>query len=150
LPHSAKGRFLTEVHVAAGIVVLALNAAAAAWGGIAWLRRDPSTGFWYVLRAAQASVVVQAALGGLLLASGEDTDGLHLFYGLAPVVIGFLSEGMRVQAAQVELAEVEDVGALERREQVLLARRVVMREMGIMTIGALMIVTLSLRAAGIF
>jgi hypothetical protein len=136
--------------VAAGFAVLALNALAAAWGGIAWLRRDPSTGFWYVLRAAQIAVVVQAVLGGVLLLGGEDADGLHLFYGLAPVVIGFLSEGMRVQAAQVELAAVEDVEALERREQVLLARRVVMREMGIMTIGALMIVTLSLRAAGIF
>jgi hypothetical protein len=150
LPHSAKGRFLTEVHVAVGFVVLALNAAAAAWGGIAWLRRDPSTGFWYVLRAAQASVVVQAALGGVLLLQGEDTDGLHLFYGLAPLVVGFLTEGMRVQAAQVELADVDDLEALERREQVLLARRVVMREMGVMTIGTLMIVTLSLRAAGIF
>lgn len=150
MPHSAKGRFLTEVHAAVGFLVLALNAAAAAWGGIAWLRRDPSTGFWYVLRAAQVSVVVQAALGGVLLLDGEDVDGLHLFYGLTPLLIGFLSEGMRVQAAQVELAGVEDVEALEHREQVLLARRVVMREMGIMTIGTLMIVTLSLRAAGIF
>jgi hypothetical protein len=136
--------------VAVGFVVLALNAAAAAWGGIAWLRRDPSTGFWYVLRAAQAAVVAQAVLGGLLVAGGEDTDGLHLFYGLTPLLIGFLSEGMRVGAAQAELAGVEDVEALERREQVLLARRVVMREMGVMTVGALMIVTLSLRAAGIF
>ncbi len=136
--------------MAVGFAVLALNAAAAAWGGIAWLRRDPSTGFWYVLRAAQAAVVVQAMLGGVLLLGGEDTDGLHLFYGLAPLFIGFLTEGMRVQAAQVELADVKDVEALDRRDQVLLARRVVMREMGIMTIGALMIVTLSLRAAGVF
>jgi hypothetical protein len=136
--------------VAVGFVVLALNAVAAAWGGIAWLRRDPSTGFWYVLRAAQAAVVAQAVLGGVLLAGGEDADGLHLFYGLTPLFISFLTEGMRVQAAQVELAEVEDIEALERREQVQIARRVVMREMGVMTIGTLMIVTLSLRAAGIF
>ena len=133
-----------------GFAVLALNAAAAAWGGIAWLRRDPSTGFWYVLRAAQVAVVVQAILGGALLLDGEDADGLHLFYGLTPLFISFMTEGMRVQAAQVELAEVEDVEALERRDQVLLARRVVMREMGVMTIGTLMIVTLSRRAAGIF
>ena len=136
--------------MAVGFAVLALNAAAAAWGGIAWLRRDPSSGFWYVLRAAQVAVVVQAVLGGVLLIEGEDADGLHLFYGLAPLFIGFVSEGMRVGAAQAELADVEDVESLERREQVLLARRVVMREMGVMTIGTLMIVTLSLRAAGIF
>ena len=130
--------------------MLALNVAAAAWGGVAWLRRDPSTWFWYLLRAAQASVVLQAILGGVLLAQGEDAEGLHLFYGITPLLVSFMTEGMRVQAAQVELAEVEDIEALSRREQVLIARRVVMREMGIMTIGTLMIVTLSLRAAGIF
>jgi hypothetical protein len=133
-----------------GIAVLGLNALAAAWGGIAWWRRDPSVGFWYVLRAAQASVVAQAVLGGVLLAQGRDADGLHLFYGLTPLFISLVSEGMRVNAAQFELEGVEDVEALERREQVLIARRVVLREMAIMTVGALMIVTLSLRAAGIF
>jgi hypothetical protein len=136
--------------VAVGIAVLALNALAAAWGGIAWLRHDPSVWFWYVLRAAQAAVVVEAALGGVLLVQGRETDGLHLFYGITPLFVSFVTEGMRVGVAQQEVAGVEDVEALERREQVLLARRVVMREMGVMTIGALMIVTLSLRAAGIF
>lgn len=130
--------------------MLGLNALAAAWGGIAWWRRDPSVWFWYVLRTAQASVVAQAVLGGVLLAQGRDAEGLHLFYGLTPLFISLVSEGMRVNAAQFELQGVEDVEALERREQVLIARRVVMREMAIMTVGALMIVTLSLRAAGIF
>jgi hypothetical protein len=41
------------------------------------------------------------------------------------------------------------VDALERREQVLLARRVVMREMAIMTVGTLLIVTLALRASAV-
>lgn len=136
--------------MAVGIAVVALNAAAAAWGGIAWVRRDPSVWFWYVLRAAQAAVAAQAVLGGVLLAQGEDADGLHLFYGVTPLIIAFFSEGLRVNAAQFELEGVEDVEALGRREQVLIARRVVMREMGIMTIGTLMILTLSLRAAGIF
>ena len=136
--------------MAAGIAVVALNGLAAAWGGIAWLRRDPSVWFWYVLRVAQASVVVQAVLGGVLLAQGEEADGLHLFYGITPLLISFVTEGMRVGVAQQEVEEAGDVEALERREQVLLARRVVMREMGVMTIGTLMILTLSLRAAGIF
>jgi hypothetical protein len=132
------------------LAVLGLNALVAAWGGIAWMRRDPSVRFWYALRAAQAAVVVQAVLGGVLLAQGRDAGGLHLFYGLTPLFISLVSEGARVNAAQWELEGVEDVEGLERREQVLIARRVVLREMAIMTVGALMIVTLSLRAAGIF
>jgi hypothetical protein len=64
--------------------------------------------------------------------------------------VSFVTEGMRVGVAQQEVEEVGDVEALERRDQVLLARRVVMREMGVMTIGSLMILTLSLRAAEIF
>lgn len=130
--------------------MLGLNALAAAWGGIAWWRRDPSVWFWYVLRAAQASVVVEAALGVVLLAQGRDAGGLHLFYGVTPLFVSLVSEGMRMSAAQFELEGVEDVEALDRREQVLIARRVVLREMAIMTVGTLMIVTLSLRAAGIF
>jgi hypothetical protein len=142
---------VTGVHVALGLAVVGLNALAAAWGGVAWMRRDPSVWFWYVLRAAQASVLVQAVIGGVLIADGHDApDGLHLFYGIGPLVVALVSEGMRVGAAQAEVAEVEDVEALDRREQVLLARRVVMREMAVMTIGTLMILTLSLRAAGIF
>jgi hypothetical protein len=54
---------------------------------------------------------------------------------------------MRVGAAQKELADVEDVDSLDRREQVLIARRVVVRQMGVMTVGSLLIVTLALRAA---
>ena len=142
---------MTGVHAAVGLAVVGLNALAAGWGAIAWMRRDPSIWFWYVLRAAQLAVAVQASIGGVLIAQGRDApDGLHLFYGIGPLVVALVSEAMRVGAAQAEVAEVEDVEALERREQVLLARRVVMREMGVMTIGTLMIVTLSLRAAGIF
>ena len=53
---------------------------------------------------------------------------------------------MRAGVAQRELEEVEDVDALERAEQLALARRVALGEMGVMTIGALLIVTLALRA----
>ena len=40
----------------------------------------------------------------------------------------------------------DDVEALERPEQVAIARRVALAEMGVLTIGALLILTLSLRA----
>jgi hypothetical protein len=48
--------------------------------------------------------------------------------------------------AQKELEDVDDVDALERSEQIALARRVALGEMGVMTIGALLILTLALRA----
>ena len=114
---------------------------------MAWLRSDPSIWFWYFLRVAQATVVAQVVLGLILLARGENApDGLHVAYGIAPLLITLFSEGMRVGAAQRELEDVPDVEALEHAEQVAIARRVARAEMGVMTVGALLILTLSLRA----
>jgi len=132
-----------------GIAVLATNLVAAGWGVIGWLRKDAraSIVFWPLLRLAQATVVVQAVLGFLLVARGASApDGLHIAYGVVPLVISLVSEGMRVGIAQRELEGVEDVDALERSEQVGLAKRVALGEMGVMTVGALLILTLSLRA----
>jgi hypothetical protein len=147
LLHSAKGRFLSEVHAVVGGAVLAANALVGVWGAVAWLRKTPSVAFWPLLRVAQALVVVQVLLGLLLLARGERAhDDLHLLYGIAPLVVSLVSEGMRIGAAQRELEGVEDFESLERREQVALARRVALNEMGVMTVGALLILTLALRA----
>jgi hypothetical protein len=130
-----------------GIGVLAANAVAAGWGGVAWLRREPSVMFWPLLRVAQALVAAQVVVGLLLLARGDSSpDGLHLAYGIAPLVISLVSEGMRVGVAQRELEGIEDVESLERREQVVVARRVALGEMGVMTVGVLLVVTLALRA----
>jgi uncharacterized SAM-binding protein YcdF (DUF218 family) len=132
-----------------GIAVLATNLAAAGWGVIGWLRKEAraSIVFWPLLRLAQATVVVEAVLGFLLVARGASApDGLHIAYGVTPLVISLVSEGMRVGIAQRELEGVEDVDALERSEQVALAKRVALGEMGVMTVGALLILTLSLRA----
>ena len=132
-----------------GIAVLATNLMAAVWGVIGWLRKDAraSIVFWPLLRAAQATVVVQVVLGFLLVARGASApDGLHIVYGVAPLVVSLVSEGMRVGIAQRELEGVEDVDALERSEQVALAKRVALGEMGVMTVGALLILTLALRA----
>jgi hypothetical protein len=131
-----------------GIGVLVANALAAGWGAVGWLRKDAhaSLVFWPLLRVAQATVVVEAVLGFLLLARGASApDGLHVAYGIAPLVITLVSEGMRAGVAQRELEDVEDVDALERPQQVALAKRVALVEMGVMTVGALLIVTLALR-----
>jgi hypothetical protein len=135
--------------MALGIAVLASNAIAAGWGATAWLRKDAraSIAFWPLLRVAQATVVVQAVVGLVLLARGESApDGLHAAYGIAPLVVSLVSEGMRVGVAQRELDGVDDLEALDRGEQIAVARRVALGEMAVMTVGALLIVTLALRA----
>jgi hypothetical protein len=132
-----------------GIAVLATNLVAAGWGVIGWLRKDAraSIVFWPLLRLAQATVVIQAVIGFLLVARGASSpDGLHIVYGVAPLVVALVSEGMRVGIAQRELEGVDDLEALERSEQVTLAKRIALGEMGVMTVGALLILTLALRA----
>jgi hypothetical protein len=127
---------------------LATNLLAGVWGAIAWARRDPSIWFWYILRVAQAVVVVQVTLGLILLATDHRAkDELHYVYGVSLLVVTVVTEGMRAGAAQRELADVEDVDALTPDEQRVIARRVVLHEMGLMTIGALLVTTLALRAA---
>ena len=127
--------------------MLAANLLAAGWGAVAWLRREPSVWFWYFLRVAQAVVVIQVVLGFILFARGlRAPDGLHVVYGIAPLVVTFFSEGMRAGVAHAVLSDVEDVDALSPEQQRTVARQVVLREMGVMTVGALLIVTLALRA----
>jgi hypothetical protein len=135
--------------MALGIAVLGSNAVAAGWGAVGWARKDARAAivFWPLLRVAQATVVVQAVVGFVLLARGDSApDGLHAAYGIAPLLIALVSEGMRVGVAQRELERVDDLERLERREQVAVARRVALGEMGVMTVGALLILTLALRA----
>jgi hypothetical protein len=135
--------------MALGIAVLVSNAVAAGWGGVAWLRKDAraSIAFWPLLRIAQATVVVQALVGFILLARGESApDGLHAAYGIAPLVISLVSEGLRAGVAQRELQDVDDLDSLDRGEQVAVAKRVALGEMAVMTVGALLILTLALRA----
>ena len=131
-------------------MALGANAFAAAWGAVAWLRKVPSTGFWPVLRVAQVTVALEVLVGVVLWLGGEEPpDDLHYVYGVAPLFVAFVTEGMRIGAATRELEEIEgDLEALSRREQVLLARRIVLREIGVMTIGTLLVVTLLGRAAG--
>ena len=136
--------------MAVGIAVMAANLSAAAWGTAAWARHSVSVWFWYLLRTAQVVVVIQVTLGLFLLIgqSKRADQGLHYLYGIAPLVVALVTEAMRADAArrEIELAGIDDVEALERPRQVAIARRVALGEMGIMTIGTLLILTLALRA----
>jgi len=138
---------MLTLHLIAGITVLATNLAAGLWGGASWYSRRPSVGFWYLLRVAQVSVVVQVGLGALLTLEGREApDGLHYVYGLLPVLVALLGEGARVIASEHEL-EGLDFDSLPRDRQRAVAAAISRRETGIMAVSALVIFGLALRAA---
>ena len=138
---------MTDVHVAVGILVIATNLVAGVWGGVAWLRSLPTVGFWYALRVAQAVVVLQVAVGSILLLSGHEADsGLHYLYGLLPLGVSLLAEGARAGAAERELVGL-DFESLPRARQRAVAGEIVRRETGIMAVSALVILGLAVRAA---
>jgi heme A synthase len=139
---------MPEVHLVVGCALIALNLAAFAVGGVAWLRSRSSIPFWYLLRAAQVSVFIQAMLGGLLVLTNHvPADNLHYLYGILPLVVSFLAEGARAGAAQRELGDV-DFESLPGKHQESLALAIVRREMGIMAVSCGVILFLALRAAG--
>jgi hypothetical protein len=138
---------MVAVHLAVGCALIVLNLAAFALGGVAWLRGRPSIPFWYLLRAAQASVFLQALLGGLLLFTGHQAgEDLHYLYGILPLVVSFIAEGARAGAAQRELGGL-DFESLSGEDQESLALAIVRREMGIMAVSCGVIFFLALRAA---
>jgi hypothetical protein len=139
---------MPAVHLVVGVGLIALNLLAFAVGGIAWLRDRPSVPFWYLLRAAQVTVFLQALLGGLLVFTGhEASEDLHYLYGILPLVVSFLAEGARTGAAERELGDL-DFESLPAEEQQSLALAIVRREMGIMAVSCGVILFLGLRAAG--
>jgi uncharacterized membrane protein len=139
---------MVTVHLIVGVAVLLTNLGAGVWGGLAWLRERPAVGFWYLLRVAQAAVVLQVMLGAILVLSGHQAiDDLHYVYGVLPLLVTLLAEGARAGAAERELTGL-DFDSLPRERQRLIALAIVRRETGIMSVSALVVFLLSVRAAG--
>jgi hypothetical protein len=149
---------MTEAVVAGSIAVAALNAMAGLLGGWLWYDGDPGEAgariFWLLLRAGQGSVLVLAiAVGSLAVAGKYSSDQLFYLYALLPLAVGVIAEQLRVASAQTvldqrDLADAQAVGALPEREQLLVVREIVRREVGVMALSALVVVFLALRAAG--
>jgi heme A synthase len=138
---------MAAVHLVVGCALILLNLIAGAVGGIAWFRDRPSVPFWYLLRAAQGAVILQALLGGLLVFTGhKPDDDLHYLYGILPLVVSFLAEGARAGAAEREIRDL-DFEALSADAQQQVALAIVRREMGIMAVSCGVILFLGLRAA---
>lgn len=138
---------MSTLHLIVGVAVLATNLGAAVWGAIAWIRHVPSTGFWYLLRTAQVTVIAQVLLGAVLLLTDRSADGLHYLYGVLPVFVAMLAEAARAGAGARELEGI-DFDALPRERQRLVALAIFRRETGIMAVSAFVVFFLALRAAG--
>jgi hypothetical protein len=138
---------VAEVHLVVGVSLLIANLVAGVWGGVEWLERNPSAGFWYALRLAQATVILQAFLGLLLVFTGHDASELHILYGALPLAVSLAAEVIRIGASAQEFGDL-DVRALPEKQQMAVAMAILRRDTGIMAVACLVIFLLALRAAG--
>jgi hypothetical protein len=141
------------VHLVVGVLSIALIGSAGVWGAWCWYRVRHSPWFWRLLRAGQAVVVLEAVLGGVLVAMGRKESSLHLIYGLLPLGISFVAEQLRIASAQMVLdsrgfESNAAVGNLPEGEQRVVVVSIVQRELGVMVLAALVILVLLIRAAG--
>ena len=144
---------MKEVHIVCGIAAIVLNALAGCWGAWGWWRARPSTSFWRLLRLSQLAVVVEAVAGGIFYLTHRHVPGLHVLYGLLPLAVSFIAEGLRASSAQLVLdkhgyASAQEVGKLPPDEQRAVVVEILRREIGVMALSALVIVGLLARAAG--
>jgi hypothetical protein len=144
---------MKEAHIVVGVAAIAVNGLAGLWGAWAWWRGSASAWFWRVLRAGQVAVVLEIVVGGVFELIKHKAPSLHVLYGVLPLVVSFLAEGLRVSSAQMVLdkhgyASAEEVGELPSSEQRAVVVEILRREMGVMTLAALVIVGLLARAAG--
>jgi len=130
------------------------NALTGAWGAWLWWRVEQQPRWWVALRGAQVLCALLAASAGVLYLAGFDpADELFWLYVLLPVAVGFFAEQFRAISAQTvldarELPDAQAVGALPDEQQRSIVRQILRRELGVMTLAALVIAFLLLRAVG--
>ncbi|SRR5579884_492129 len=143
---------MKQVHIVVGVLTIVLTGAAGAWGAWCWWRVQTSAWFWRLLRASQVAVVVQAALGGVLLLMHHKPPGLHVLYGVLPLLVSFIAEQLKISSAQMVLDQggyesATAVGKLPKSEQQEIVTTILQREMAVMVLAALVNVVLLARAA---
>ncbi len=143
---------MKDVHIVLGVLSIVLFSIAGLWGAWCWWRTIPSTFFWRLLRVAQVTIVLEAVIGGVLLAEGRKATSLHIIYGLLPLAFSFIGEQFRISSAQTILDQrgfesAQAVGELAAEEQRGVVVAIMRRELGVMTLAALIIVVLLARAA---
>jgi hypothetical protein len=140
--------------VAGALALAALNVAPLLLGAWRWYEDCASSAFWVLLRVAQGGALLYAIAVGVLVAAGhEPAENLFYLYALLPLAVSFVAEQLRIASAQTildqrDLDSAQAVGQLPEEEQRAVVGAIVRREMGVMTLSALVVVFLALRAAG--
>jgi hypothetical protein len=144
---------MTGAVVVGAVVVGALNAIPALFGGWCWHRGEANKAFWVLLRVGQAGALLYAAAVGLLAATGRySSEHIFYLYALLPLAIAFVAEQLRITSAQAvldrrDLESAQAVGRLPDAEQRLVVAEILRREMGVMALAAIVVVFLAWRAA---
>jgi hypothetical protein len=140
--------------VAGALLVALLNLLPSVTGAWLWFRgAEPKRYFWWLVRMGQAGAVAYAlGIGGLAAAGRYSSYHLFYLYALLPLAVSFVAEQLRIASAQAVLdqrglPDAQAVGRLEAPEQLAVVQTILRREMGVMTLAALVVVFLTLRAA---
>jgi hypothetical protein len=144
---------MKQVHLVVGVLAISLNAVAGIYGAWCWWRVRTSLWFWRLLRAGQAVVILQVLLGGVLVILGHKPSGLHVLYGVLPLLVSLIAEQLRISSAQMVLdargfESAAAVGSLPEEEQRVVMLSIIQREIGVMALAAIVNVVLLARAAG--
>jgi hypothetical protein len=77
------------LHAVLGWSIVAAFGVIWVWGLGTWImRRGPGRYFWWVVAYVQATTLVQAVVGGILLVAGGRAPALHYVYGAVfPVLV---------------------------------------------------------------
>ena len=143
---------MKQVHLVVGVLATALTGVAGLYGAWCWWRIRSSAWFWRLLRAGQVVVVLTVVLGGVDYLVDKKSSGLHVLYGVLPLLVAFIAEQLRISSAHMILAtrgfeSAQEVGKLDEEEQRVIALSIVQREVGVMALAALVNLVLLLRAA---
>ncbi len=143
---------MKQVHLVFGVATIALFGFVGLYGAWCWWRVRTSVWFWRLLRASQALIVVQMAIGGVLVLIGHKPPQLHLIYAVLPLLVSFIAEQLRVASAQMVLDQrgyesAQAVGELPEEEQQAVVVSILQRELGVMALAAIVSAVLLARAA---
>jgi hypothetical protein len=145
---------MADAAAVGALVAAGVNALAGAFGAWRWWSVAPSRAFWVLVRAGQVAAIGLAILAGIAAVTGfAPADGLFWLYALLPVAVGLVAEQFRLASAQAVLdarglEDAQAVGRLDEAGQRSVVLAILRREMGVMTLAAIVVTFLALRAWG--